>query len=630
MLFTTRHTPGAGLSPASPGGRRRLRASRSRGVPTRCRPTTLQTAHWLTLLAALLLCAAATLQAASADTDAPAPAPAPAQDNAYESGDSDTLDEPPARTGSKFARDRYRKSRFNEQRTGEPFVAPLVTPFSGGDDAEAAEEKPWQLIEDHPEWDAPSTYSKFARRRYQQETFLDNATQAALDRYREEEPEPQMPDTWTIETALRRALSVSPSLLQAQTEVERLKGVQMQYRADMLPRVTFSGSWSTKDDSLIDRVDPTLPPDDQNPVSEDSYRTSLEIRQTLFDGGSKWNSYQQQRAQLLGSEAAVKNTELEVISYVKQAYAAIILRREVIKIRQDALKVWEQVSEFAQKRLEAGDVTEFEIMRVNTELKNAQANLAQAGSGLVQSEQLFRRFLQLPLPEDPKRQRVEVVGTLEEVPFHLPLSQAVELARQRRHDLHRAQLDLESARRYVRAVKLQRLPQLEAFASYDWRSSYYDSSRVLDGWTVGVSGSLNVFSGGRTVGALKSGAAQLKSARMQLEQLDYQLRSSLSELYSSIDGSRSIIDYHRSSVELGQESLKVSSRMYEIGQGSLEDVLDAQISLQRSQLSYQQALYDFHVFLAQLEYAIGGPVEGLQTLGADATVEVINAGGTIE
>jgi len=45
--------------------------------------------------------------------------------------------------------------------------------------------------------------------------------------------------------------------------------------------------------------------------------------------------------------------------------------------------------------------------------------------------------------------------------------------------------------------------------------------------------------------------------------------------------------------------------MYEIGQVELEDLINAQLSLQRAQLNYARALLENNLTVAQLEYASG-------------------------
>ena len=61
-------------------------------------------------------------------------------------------------------------------------------------------------------------------------------------------------------------------------------------------------------------------------------------------------------------------------------------------------------------------------------------------------------------------------------------------------------------------------------------------------------------------------------------------------------------------MELGDESLHQAERLYEVGQVGLEEVLDAQITLRRSQINYSRVLFNYNTALAEIEYAIASPL----------------------
>ena len=62
-------------------------------------------------------------------------------------------------------------------------------------------------------------------------------------------------------------------------------------------------------------------------------------------------------------------------------------------------------------------------------------------------------------------------------------------------------------------------------------------------------------------------------------------------------------------MDLGDESLHQAERLYEVGQVGLEEVLDAQITLRRSQINYSRVLLNYNTALAEIEYAIALPLD---------------------
>lgn len=59
------------------------------------------------------------------------------------------------------------------------------------------------------------------------------------------------------------------------------------------------------------------------------------------------------------------------------------------------------------------------------------------------------------------------------------------------------------------------------------------------------------------------------------------------------------------SIEQAQESLRIEREKYELGKGSITDVLDAQAALLEAQMVYYHALVDYSSAVAQWRLAIG-------------------------
>ncbi len=421
------------------------------------------------------------------------------------------------------------------------------------------------------------------------------------------EPPGKLPESWSLTEAINRALQVNPDILFAAAATARQQGLNTQLKAELLPRVLLSTSLDTRDESLIDRAPGQLdvPPTDQTAIARDRYDGRIELRQMIFDGAQRRNRYRQQVLRTEATLATQEDTERRTIASVKQSFDALLFYLSVLKISQATVQTFETILDFAEKRKAAGDVAELETLRVRTELKSAEADLAQTQSDLITAEQGFRRLLQLPQPTDPRKSRIELRGTLKEKSFGLTLDNSLHLALTTRKDLQAARYQWEAARRGVTAAYREWLPTLETFAHYATRSSYYNSDRRLDGWTVGVVGQWNLFSSFQRKGRLLSEKADAAAAEIRLRELEYRISSRLQELYALLGQTRSVIEYRRASTALGIKSLQQAERLYEIGQAGLEQVLTTQIALRLAQTNLSRSIYNYNSTLAQIEYAVG-------------------------
>lgn len=418
--------------------------------------------------------------------------------------------------------------------------------------------------------------------------------------------------SWTLPAAIERALSLNPDIQRAEASMNRQRGIRVQVRSDLLPSMTLTGSANGRDEGLIDRNPNGFNqvPSDQTAITQDSYIGSIEFRQIIFDGLKRWNRYKQETLRLKGERSTVEDTQRRIASFVKQSFDQLLFMSSVVEIRKETVSTFETILDITQKKLSAGDVTEYESLRVRTELQSAIAELAEAETNLIKAEQIFRSLLVLPQPVDSQDERIKLAGKLEEVPFDKSFGKALGLALDNREDLRAARYRWEAEKKGVHAAHGEWLPMLEVFANYSLRSSYFDDNTELEGWTIGAVGHWNIFDGFQRSGAIVSEKAEARAAQITYQELEYKITSQLQELYAQIAQSRSVIKYHRASMDLGSESLHQAERLYEVGQVGLEIVLDAQITLRHSQINFSRALFNYNSALAQIEYAIATPLNG--------------------
>lgn len=103
--------------------------------------------------------------------------------------------------------------------------------------------------------------------------------------------------------------------------------------------------------------------------------------------------------------------------------------------------------------------------------------------------------------------------------------------------------------------------------------------------------------------------AQLESAKeANLAAVDgvlYDVQSA----YLNLRAAEQTISSAKVAVEEGQESFRIASLRYRAGVGSNLDVLDAETSLTTARNNYVQALYNYNIYVATLEQAVGVPLE---------------------
>lgn len=422
-------------------------------------------------------------------------------------------------------------------------------------------------------------------------------------------------DVWTLERALTRAMQANPDLLVAKHELERQEGAKWQIQAQLLPSLAATASASHRQPSMVDTPpDPTNrgPPSEErnNGVALARYDMRIEVRQLVFDGLSSW--HQVKRQELLSNQAylTLRATVLRVVSQVRQAFDAVLMRNAVVEAERRRVEEFAQVVSWTERKHAAGEIAEFELLRAEAELQGARAELAESIRQLGEAEQGFRRLLQL----SDLSGRLVVEGEFRAREFALPIEDALAQARANRPDLAAADAAVKAAHRNQLAMIGGYLPKVEVFAGYGASSSYYNSENLLSGWTVGAAGQWSLFDGGTNRGRRIALRAERRIAETRLGELQHEIASKLRELYQSLEQTRVSLDSQTRSLDLAARASRDAQRLYELGQASLEQVLQAEMTHRRAMSRMSEVVYSHNAIVAEIEYSVGGQISDSLTV----------------
>lgn len=417
-------------------------------------------------------------------------------------------------------------------------------------------------------------------------------------------PSAALPAEWDLSGALQRAMQENPEVLAARYEAEREEGVRLQVQAQLLPRLSASASTDERQESLVDRSagELGLPPSARSAVAKWGYDVRVEVRQLVFDGLATWNDLSRQKLRQRQAVLRLAGVANEVVAAVRQSYDAVLVRRAQLDAERQRVADLSQLADYAARKHAVGEIAELDSLNAQAQWQSARAELADIERELTMAEQQFARLLHLPADGGPLR----LTGRFEPREFALEYSTAVSLAFKRRPDLEAAQLAVQASKRQQYALNGDLLPRFEAYANWAQRSSYYNSSRTLDGWTIGATGTWSIFDGGAMIGKRKAALAERRIAETKLEDIELQIGSRLRELYQSLAQTRQSMAAQDSSRQLAARAFQAARRLYENGQASLEQVLQAQLMSRQAGNRYLEAVYRFNASVASIEQAIGG------------------------
>jgi outer membrane protein TolC len=321
------------------------------------------------------------------------------------------------------------------------------------------------------------------------------------------------------------------------------------------------------------------------------YQLGLSVSQNLFTGGRV--SAQNEAAQAGRRSADIELTaqRAQNILDVTQAYYDAALADRLVSITESSFNQTENVLKQVQLNKNVGNVSEFELLRAQVTRDNQRPLLIQRRSDREVAYLRLKQLLNIPLEQsvalttpidnvDALPAGIRVAG-LKVTSAEEPDTSAVDRAAVRQaSEAVRAQQQL------VRVARSQRIP------SVSFNSQYGAVAYPLNGlpgsndfrynWTVGISASLPLFTGGRIRGDELVAQANLAEARSRLQQVTE---------FASLDARVAInaLNQARSAWEASRGTAEQASRAYQIAEVRYREGISTQLELNDSRILLEQA-----------------------------------------
>jgi len=450
--------------------------------------------------------------------------------------------------------------------------------------------------------------------------------------------------TFTLNQAILTAVQRNPTLLNAEQEIKRSRGVIIQVRAQALPQINANANFQWTDPNLIaarilgntSTTTPTTPsaaaaslmeglPSSQvgdvrtplaaatpNPVrnvatSDISYAISVTGTQLIFNG-TTFNQIRGTFFQRDSAYFAFRNVLDSLIATVKTQFYQIIVNRELVKVNEENVHLLEAQLKDQQNRFEAGTVPRFNVLQADVQLHNQIPQLITAENNLRISKLQLAKTLGL----DFKRRRgdsppLEVIGDMPYIPRPIELADAIEMGKQRRAFLKEARANVLNQLQQVRAAAGQYLPSITTTGGGEWVSDPVNSSwhDISKGWTALVQGSMPIWDSGAIAGQVIQQRALLSEAKITYDDDVRQVELEIQTAYSNLQQNEELVKSQEKNVELADEALRLAKARLDAGAGVQLDVLNATVQLLTAQSTRLQALFGYNSSLAEFDRATG-------------------------
>jgi len=326
------------------------------------------------------------------------------------------------------------------------------------------------------------------------------------------------------------------------------------------------------------------------------------------------------------SELRFRESAVQTVAAVKQAYWTLKATRANVLVQQRSLELAEELARQTKIRVDAGQIPPLDLVQAEAEVAQRRENLIRARTGDEDAEDRVRRLIMDPADASFWRTRIDPVEEPTIRDSMPDIDAVVAKALGERLDVSRANLELENAKATVEFLDNQRLPDVRLETSYRGNGlggsqfirtggfpgtiigsqsrSFGDALGQAFGpdypaWSFGVTVNYPI---GRSYEEASRARAEVerRQTAQRISSLRLDAAESIRQAGRQIRSTAERIDAARAGATLAEQRLDAEQRRYDAGLSTTflvtqaqRDLLQAQVNLLQTTLDYESSLVNF-------------------------------------
>ncbi len=289
----------------------------------------------------------------------------------------------------------------------------------------------------------------------------------------------------------------------------------------------------------------------------------ISARQTLFAGFGNDAALERSRALLTVSRMSFERMKADLSYMLRNAFSQMLYAQEFVRLSDAIVARRKDNLNLVELRFEAGREHKGSFLRSRAFFREAEYDAAQARRSLA----VARRQLATAMGRQENDPRLSIKGEWMVVDPD-PDPPFLELVA-RTPDHQAAEARYQAARESVRGARSEFYPSLSASASIGRHGDDWDPDR--DRWSVGLSLSLPLFTGGRTLYGMRGALADQRVAEFDLADSDNQLATILEQRFSTWQDAVERLGVQRDFLEAAEVRAEIARSQYSNGLLSFQD-----------------------------------------------------------
>lgn len=415
--------------------------------------------------------------------------------------------------------------------------------------------------------------------------------------------------TVSLSKALEIALDKSPTIKVANKEIERVDYSNKEKFAALFPSISASGSYqrTLKKQKMYFSI-PGFPSDPNG----------FEIGQdNTFNGGisasmpiispTLWASLQMTEMDAQLALETARSSKLSLINQVTKAYYGILLTQDSYNVIKRSYDNTVENARIILNKFKQGTVSEFEWVRADVQVRNAQSNVVSAESAVNMSVLQLKMLMGIDMLTGLK-----VEGSLADFEAKM-YGDVLSIDTTTLHantDLKQFDIKTKQLNHTLKMQKASWWPTLAASFNYQYMSMADDvvkfsNYRWFPTSSAAIQLSIPIFQGGARLYKQKQLQIQIDEMKDQRDNLRRSLELQVLSCLDNIKKAMEKIESNKEGLRQAEKAVTISKKLYEVGSSTYLDLTNTELAYIQAGLMYNQSIFDYLSAKSDLEKLLG-------------------------
>lgn len=421
----------------------------------------------------------------------------------------------------------------------------------------------------------------------------------------------------TLDDARRIALERNLNVAQAENNVSSAQSGVLAAYGGYLPTLSASAGWTRNQSespvSLQTRFFQgsviTVP--SGGLATSNSFSAGVDLNYTIFDGFRREGRMGQAKSTAVATEMTSTRTRQGIIFQTESGYLNVLRNEQLVKVNEENLKRDNRQLERIQESNRVGSSSLADVYRQQSQvamdelaLINAQNNYDKAKADLIALIGLDagEEYVIVDSSVSTQISKEELDSTATTANNY---KQLVDRALAARPDVAGAQEQVSAAKSGVTAAWGGYFPSVSASAGYGWYKDELPGLFQNKSMNWGLNFRWNIFDAFQTNQSIESATVQQRNAELTYQQTQRNTAVDVKKALLDLEAARKQYEVSQKGLISATQDQKIAEERYNLGAGTLLDLLTASANLVNAQANQVNASYNYITAKRNLDYVIG-------------------------